>query len=97
MHSKILKIIRERAGEWPGIVSGDNETILKAILHERQVELFSEWGHRWLDLKRSGIIDIVMNDVAPHKGSTWNTNWQWYPIPLDDIKKNINLLQNAGY
>jgi hypothetical protein len=73
------------------------ENLLKAILHERQVELFTESGHRWFDLKRTGNIDAVMNVVTTEKGGSWNSNWQLYPIPLGDIQKNSNLVQNPGY
>ncbi|RZM21890.1 MAG: RagB/SusD family nutrient uptake outer membrane protein [Pedobacter sp.] len=38
------------------------------ILHERRVELFTEWGHRWFDLKRTGTIDAVIT-------RTWLSPW----------------------
>jgi len=91
-----LDSIRIRAG-LGGIGIGDQTMMLKAIRQERQVELFTEWGHRWLDLKRTGDVNTVMNVVAPIKGSIWNSNWQWYPIPLYDIVRNSNLGQNLGY
>jgi starch-binding outer membrane protein, SusD/RagB family len=78
----------------PGISQGD---LLAAILKERQLELFTEWGHRWLDLKRTGTIDDVMTDVAPLKGSSWNTTKQWWPIPQKEIGNDPNLEQNPGY
>jgi starch-binding outer membrane protein, SusD/RagB family len=74
--------------------------LLDAILHERQVELFTEWGHRWFDLKRTGKIDAVMSTVLPFKrpGFTWNTNWQLYPIYQVEINMNPNLApNNPGY
>jgi hypothetical protein len=67
------------------------------ILHERQVELFSEWGHRWLDLKRTGKADAVMSIAAIAKGGSWQTTDQLYPIPLNDIQKDPKLTQNPGY
>ena len=72
---------------------------MAAVLHERQVELFMELGHRWLDLKRSGSIDAVMNIVTPLKGNgaAWQSYQQLYPIPLNDIQKDPNLTQNTGY
>lgn len=71
--------------------------LLEAVLHERQVELFSEWGHRWLDLKRTGRVDAVMTIETSKKGGTWNSNWQLYPISFADIEKDPNLTQNPGY
>ncbi len=91
-----LNAIRSRAG-LTGISTNDLTALLDYILHERQVELFSEWRHRWLDLKRTGKVDDVMSKVAAEKGGNWDSNWQWYPLPVGDLQKNINLTQNAGY
>ncbi|MGV3466402.1 MAG: RagB/SusD family nutrient uptake outer membrane protein, partial [Heyndrickxia sp.] len=73
------------------------EDLLKVIFHERQVELFVEWGHRWIDLKRSGKIDAVMSVVSPTKGGTWSNYKSLWPIPIKDIQNNPNLVQNDGY
>lgn len=91
-----LNVIRTRAG-LPLSTVGTKDSLLAAIFHERQVELFSEWGHRWFDLKRTGAIDSVMAIVTPKKGGTWNKNWQLYPLPIYDIQQNPNLKQNPGY
>lgn len=91
-----LNVIRSRAG-LPNINATDQVTVLTAILHERQVELFTEEGHRWLDLKRTNTINQVMNNVATQKGSSWSPNWALYPIPLTEIQTDPHLVQNAGY
>jgi hypothetical protein len=78
----------------PGI---SQNALIDKIIHERQVELFSEWGHRWLDLKRTNTVDAIMGIVCPQKGGTWNSNWALYPISLFDIQKDPNLMQNPGY
>jgi len=70
---------------------------LKAVLHERQVELFMEWGHRWFDLKRMGYVDEVMKTVTKDKGGIWNSNWQLYPFSQSDLQYDPNLVQNIGY
>jgi hypothetical protein len=92
-----LNVIRSRAGLADYTGGTDKTTLLAAILHERQIELFTEWGHRWLDLKRTGNVDVVMNVTTPLKGGTWNTNQQLYPIPYTEIQKDGNLKQNPGY
>jgi hypothetical protein len=92
-----LNVIRHRAGlsDYSGPM--DMSSLLLAIMHERQVELFTEWGHRWLDLKRSGNANSVMQQVTPMKGGTWSVDWALYPIPLYDIVQDQNLVQNSGY
>ncbi len=74
-----------------------NTQLLDSIAVERQRELFCEWGHRWMDLKRTTTVDQVMSVVTPLKGGVWSPNWAVWPIPLNDIINNVNLQQNAGY
>ena len=94
--AKYLNMIRNRVG-LPNTTAATQSDMLTAILHERQVELFTEWGHRWLDLKRTNTINAVMSVVCPLKGTTWNTDWQLYPIPANDLQADVNLVQNPGY
>lgn len=91
-----VNTIRTRAG-LTNLNVNDKNTLLTLILHERQTELFTEWGHRWLDLKRTGQVDATMSIVTPKKGGVWNTNWKLYPIPLSEILIDKNLVQNPGY
>ena len=90
-----LNAIRTRAG-LPNSTATQS-TIAAAILHERQVELFTEWGHRWLDLKRTGNIDAVMSVVCPEKDGTWSSYKQLYPIALTELQRDPFLVQNQGY
>lgn len=91
-----VNIIRKRAG-LPEIIVSTQETVLTVIQHERQAELFTEWGHRWLDLKRTGNVDEVMIKVTPLKGGSWNSDLQLYPVSLSELRANPNLVQNKGY
>ncbi|MEV4886036.1 RagB/SusD family nutrient uptake outer membrane protein [Chitinophaga ginsengisegetis] len=91
-----LKMIRERAG-LENTSATTKDALLSAILHERQVELFTEWGHRWFDLKRTDNVNSVMSQITPLKGGAWSANWQWLPIPLYDLQANTNIQQNNGY
>ncbi len=94
-----LNAIRMRAGLTVTAASAEPD-LLAAIIHERQIELFSEWGHRWFDLKRTGLANSVMGapgNVCAQKGGTWSPDWQLYPIPLSDIKADNKLTQNQGY
>lgn len=72
----------------------DKENCLNAILNERRVELFAEGGHRWFDLKRSGRINEVLGHEKP---GLWHPKASLWPIPLVDVQRNPNLIQNNGY
>lgn len=93
-----INAIRTRAGLGPTLAN-DNTSLLAAILHERRVELFTEFGHRWLDLKRTGQVDAVMSIITPLKanGTAWQSYQQWYPLPFSELGKSPNLVQNTGY
>ncbi|MDX3916951.1 MAG: RagB/SusD family nutrient uptake outer membrane protein [Pseudosphingobacterium sp.] len=93
-----LNVIRNRAN-LPDTEANDKENLLNAILEERRIELFTEWGHRWLDLKRTETINDVMGTESANKGSNWNSNMALFPIPLADIQRNPSLrnAQNPGY
>lgn len=98
-----LNVLRTRArgsnvGDLPALSATlSPQQALDAVAKERRVELFTEWGHRWLDLKRTGRVDEVMSVETPLKGGNWNSNWQLYPIPLQEIQRDPNLRQNPGY
>jgi len=91
-----LDVIRHRAG-LPNTTATTPALLLDAVAHERQVELFTEFGHRWFDLKRTGEINEVMTLVAPSKGATWSAYKQILPIPSPDILADPNLTQAPGY
>ncbi|RFM28228.1 RagB/SusD family nutrient uptake outer membrane protein [Deminuibacter soli] len=94
--AKDLNILRHRAG-LPDVSAVDKDQMLKAVEQERRIELFSELGHRWFDLKRTGRVDAVMSVETPKKGGVWSTNWQLFPIPLSELHTDLNLTQNTGY
>lgn len=90
-----LDRIRSRAGLAPiaEINSGiSKEELIELIMEERKRELFTEWGHRWLDLKRTGSAGEVLGER-----SLWQETDLLYPIPETERVKNPNLSQNDGY
>lgn len=91
-----FNMIRNRAG-LPNTSSNTQASLLAAIQKERRFELFTEYGHRWFDLKRWGSIDSLMQFVAPPKGSSWKTTAQLFPIPFTEIQADSKLTQNPGY
>jgi hypothetical protein len=91
-----LNAVRTRAG-LGYTTATDQASLLNAIAHERQVELFTEGGNRFFDLKRTGKIDSVMTAYAPLKEGTWSDYMQIFALPLNDIQQDANLTQNPGY
>ncbi|HVU95504.1 MAG TPA: RagB/SusD family nutrient uptake outer membrane protein [Puia sp.] len=91
-----LNIIRSRAN-LPPTAASTKADVLNAIIQERRVELFTEYGHRWLDIKRTGVVDQVMSSVTPLKAGTWEPTDSLYPIPYGDIQADPRLKQNRGY
>lgn len=85
--------IRNRAGLADTSAFSEAE-LLKAIRQERQVELFTEFGHRFFDLKRWGLLDEFLNGVKPG----WNATDRVLPLPEKELLVNPNLQpQNDGY
>ena len=88
-----LNIIRNTAG-LTDTNAISQEEILQAILQERRIELFTEFGHRFFDLKRFEVINTVLSAVKPG----WDNNDVLFPIPETEISLNPNLEpQNTGY
>lgn len=91
-----LDKIRERSKLDPIMKIKPNiskEDLLDSIYIERQRELFTEWGHRWLDLKRTKLASPILGS----KKDGWQATDILYPIPEDERGKNPNLTQNIGY
>ncbi|TCD01294.1 RagB/SusD family nutrient uptake outer membrane protein [Pedobacter psychroterrae] len=92
-----LNMVRARAG-LPNTTATNQPDMLAAIQHERQVEFFTEFGHRWFDLKRTNTVNAIMSVVTPKKGGrSWDPNQALYPIPLLQIQAAPSLKQNSGY
>jgi hypothetical protein len=91
-----LNAVRHRAG-LNDVTASSKEELVDLVLKERRVELFSEWGHRWFDLKRLNKINDVMQAAAPAKGAQWAPYKALFAIPYDDLVANGNLTQNQGY
>lgn len=71
----------------------NKEEAVNAVLQERRVEFFCEFGHRFFDLKRRNRLETL---------KTVKNNWQSYyhllPLPESELLLNQNLLpQNTGY
>ncbi|MFN3801540.1 RagB/SusD family nutrient uptake outer membrane protein [Belliella pelovolcani] len=85
-----INVIRNRAGLSSLLLTDllTNEAALTEILQQRRLEFAFE-GHRYTDLQRYGIV-----------GELFPANEQFrviWPIPLQEIEVNNNLVQNDGY
>jgi hypothetical protein len=88
-----LNKVRSLAG-LPDTAAMTADEIIAAVLHERQLEFFTEFGQRFFDLKRTGQLDAVLSAVKPQ----WNNTDRYLPVPESEILLNPNLApQNEGY
>ncbi len=71
-----------------------------AIREERFKELFAE-GHRWYDIVRWGIVEEEMtkyNDLRVTQGViSVEPRDYYYPIPLQEVDSNVNMVPSTGY
>jgi len=88
--------ITQRAGATA--ITSTGTQLVEDIITERRKELAFE-GHRLYDLKRLQR-GFVRNDCTLTNGNCiveYPTNLYAWPIPLDEVNGNANLIQNDGY
>lgn len=90
---KEINIIREKAGLKPFNSSSPTE-IQNELTTQRQLELFTEHGNRWFDLKRWKIAEEILIPIK----SNFKPRDLILPIPESELLINTNLNpQNDGY
>lgn len=87
-----VNVIRNRAS-LGNTTANDKASLLAAIAQERKAELFCEWGHRWLDLKRNNQATTVLGPLKPN----WQSTDVLFPIPQPERLVNPKLTQNPGF
>ena len=88
-----LNLIRNTAG-LSTTTAVTTDALVNDILNQRRFELFSEFGQRFFDLKRTGRLDAVLS--LSKLG--WNHDDAYWPLPAKELTVNPNLNpQNAGY
>lgn len=87
-----LNKIRNTAGlpDTPAMTTND---IIDDIIVQCRLELFTEYGHRFFDLKRTGRSDTVLPPAKPG----WDPYDNLWPIPETELLANPNMTQNPGY
>ncbi|MCD9855770.1 RagB/SusD family nutrient uptake outer membrane protein [Epilithonimonas sp. JDS] len=89
-----LNKIRNRAGLTSLANVSDQNTLMNALIKERRSELFTEFGHRFYDLKHYNIADVTMLS----KKAGWKPHFKLLPLPESELLLNPNLNpQNDGY
>ncbi len=87
-----LNLIRKRAN-LPMLSNLSQHDLEQAILDEYKHELFTEYGHRFFDLKRWNRLNELQNSIP-----TWKPFMEKLPLPEKEILLNNNLKpQNDGY
>lgn len=88
-----LNKIRNLAG-LGNTAAASSQEIIDAVIDERRLELFTEFGHRFFDLKRYDRLDQGLSPVKPQ----WKNTDRLLPLPNSELMLNPNLSpQNAGY
>ncbi len=87
-----INTVRFRAGLLDAEANTEEE-LLELIMKERRTELFCEWGNRWFDLKRTGLIDNVLGAEKEN----WESHYALFPITISQLQANAALIQNPGY
>jgi hypothetical protein len=88
-----INTIRTRAG-LSDLPSTDKQTLLAEVMQQRKSELFTEWGHRWFDLKRTDLSTSILSPIKP----AWKKSAVLLPVPEQETRNNPSLLpQNPGY
>lgn len=72
-----LDVVRNAAGLPNYSGAGDQGAVLDEVLNQRRYELYGE-GHRWVDVRRFGQLDILPLD---REG---DDVWTEFPIPLNE-------------
>lgn len=87
-----LNKVRNRAG-LPNSSATTGEEVILEIMEQRRLEFFTEYGHRFFDLKRTG----RSNTILPSSKPGWDDKDNLWPIPEAEVLANPNMTQNPGY
>lgn len=91
---------RARIRNYTDVTFANKESLLSAVLEERFKELAFE-GHRFFDLKRHGLpVERLAADAVNSAGQRVlpTTKAQYnFPIPVNEMLANDNMIQNPNY
>lgn len=81
-----LNKIRNRAG-LVNTIADSQASLLLAIEEERKIEFFTEWAHRWFDLKRTNRANAILGLLKQN----WNSDALNLPVPQTETQNNQKL------
>jgi hypothetical protein len=92
-----VKEVRDRAN-LPEKTYADAGELMEEIRHQRVMELTYE-NTRYFDLIRWGLLGEAIQDhgTAAQKGAYSPVKHKYFPLPLDEILNNKNLVQNEAW
>jgi hypothetical protein len=88
-----INVIRNRAGLANLAASMSQKACIDAVMQEWRIEFCFEWGHRFLELRRTGRLNTVMSAYK----STWLPRAVLLPLPQKELTYDASLIQNSGY
>ena len=93
----LINMVRNRAGAVPATPADcyDAASTALVIEEERHKELFFEF-QAFYDLKRNNRLIEVLGKNGANLGLDEEFRILW-PVPVSEITKNVNLIQNPGY
>ncbi|MBK5214552.1 MAG: RagB/SusD family nutrient uptake outer membrane protein [Flavobacteriaceae bacterium] len=88
-----INVIRMRAGLQPTSANSPEE-LMDELMRQRRFEFFTEGGHRWFDIKRTGTAAEALQPIK----TGWKETDVLLPLPQNELLLNPNLNpQNPGY
>jgi len=96
-----IDMVRERAG-LPNLTKGlSAEAFRDSVVYERAYEFAGEFGMRWFDIVRLQLLPKILAERSDKENPilfSGDLGSRYYaPIPINELYRNPNWTQNAGY
>ena len=88
--------IRERAqlaNKLDEMFAYSQDQMMDEIRHQRNLE-FAREGLHFYDLRRWGLLEETIKDAQQPGYQNYNSKFEYYPIPEDELNNNPNMTQN---
>lgn len=85
--------VRSRSGLPDIKMPISRDSCITVVERESRIELFTENGNRFFELKRNNTIDSILS----LQKTTWRNTAKYFPVPQNERITNTALSQNPGY